>query len=351
MFESMPKFVLGKISRLIIHSIGNKSTADGVRLCDKLSNYENVEETLNKLIISNFKFDELYQFHFFPDLELNPVYTIIKAMFEHTDIDDFINQSKNMGRYLYDKSNHPQIKPGELGVFYLADCTVDDEVVDCIGIFKSENKQKILKVEDRQNGYDLADIEGLSIQKLDKGCLIFNLHSEQGYLVAVVDNTNKHAEAKYWTEDFLSIRPVNNEYHQTTQIMETAKQFIAQTMDSDDEESKSEKIGLLNRSVDYFKNNEQFDLQEFEQRVFTNDDLIQQYQDFSQNYAKENQLEPVKSFAISPKAVKKQEKYFKSVVKLDKNFHIYIHGGKDMIEKGRDEDGRKFYKIYYQEEN
>ncbi|SCB85972.1 MULTISPECIES: nucleoid-associated protein [Snodgrassella] len=351
MFEFMPKFVLGNISRLIIHSIGNKSTADGVRLCDELSDYTNVEDTFNKLITSNFKFDELYQFHFFPDLELNPVYTIINAMFENTDIDSFINQSKNMGRYLYEKSNHPQIKAGELGVFYLADCTVDDELVDCIGIFKSENKQKILKVEDKQTGYDLADIEGLSIQKLDKGCLIFNLHREQGYLIAIVDNTNRRAEAKYWTEDFLSIKPINNEFHQTTYIMETAKQFIAQTMDADDEASKSEKIDLLNRSVDYFKNNEQFDLQEFEQQVFAKDDLIKKYQDFSQNYAQETQLEPVKNFDISPKAVKKQERYFKSVVKLDKNFHIYIHGGKDMIEKGRDGDGRKFYKIYYQEEN
>lgn len=351
MVKSMPKFVLGNISRLIIHSIGNKSTADGVRLCDELSNYENVEETLNKLITSNFKFDELYQFHFFPDLALNPVYTIIKAMFEYTDIDDFINQSKKMGRYLYEKSNHPQIKAGELSVFNLADCTVDDEIVDCIGIFKSENKQKILKVEDKQTGYDLADIEGLSIHKLDKGCLIFNVHSKQGYLVAIVDNTNRRAEAKYWTDDFLSIRPINNDYHQTTHIMESAKQFIAQTIDADDEASKSEKIGLLNRSVDYFKNNQQFDLQQFEQEVFAQDDLIQKYQDFSQNYAQENQLEPVRNFDISPKAVKKQEKYFKSVVKLDKNFHIYIHGGKDMIEKGRDEDGRKFYKIYYQEEN
>lgn len=346
----MPKFVLGNISRLIIHSIGNKSTADGVRLCDELSNYENVEETLNKLITSNFKFDELYQFHFFPDLALNPVYTIAKLMFEHTIIDDFINHSKNMGRYLYEKSNHPQIKAGEFGVFYLADCTVDDEIVDCIGIFKSENKQKILKVEDKQSGYDLTDIEGLSIHKLDKGCLIFNMHKESGYLVAIADNTNRRAEAKYWTDDFLSIKPINNDYHQTTQIMETTKQFIAQTLDAADEATKSEKVALLNRSVDYFRNHQQFNANDFEQQVFAAEDLIQQYQDFSQNYIQENQLEPVNQFDISAKAVKKQQKYFKSIIKLDKNFHIYIHGGKDMIEKGVDEKGRKYYKIYYQQE-
>jgi len=56
------------------------------------------------------------------------------------------------------------------------------------------------------------------------------------------------------------------------------------------------------------------------------------------------------NFEISAQAVKKQSKIFKSVLKLDKNFHIYIHGDKELIEKGVEKDGRKFYKIYYKEE-
>ena len=40
-----------------------------------------------------------------------------------------------------------------------------------------------------------------------------------------------------------------------------------------------------------------------------------------------------------------------SVLKLDKNFHIYIHGDKKLIEKGFD-DGKamSFYKVYFKEE-
>jgi len=34
-----------------------------------------------------------------------------------------------------------------------------------------------------------------------------------------------------------------------------------------------------------------------------------------------------------------------------KNFHIYIHGRRDLIEKGTDESGKKFYKIYFEEEH
>ena len=50
-------------------------------------------------------------------------------------------------------------------------------------------------------------------------------------------------------------------------------------------------------------------------------------------------------------AVKKQARSIKSIIKLDKNFHIYVHGSRELIEQGVDEEGRKFYKIYYKEES
>jgi len=57
-------------------------------------------------------------------------------------------------------------------------------------------------------------------------------------------------------------------------------------------------------------------------------------------------------FSISTNAVKKQSRVFKSVLKLDKNFHVYIHGNKDLIEKGFDSGmGMHYYKIYFEEEH
>jgi hypothetical protein len=56
-------------------------------------------------------------------------------------------------------------------------------------------------------------------------------------------------------------------------------------------------------------------------------------------------------FSISAPAVNRHARIFKSVLKLDRNFHIYIHGDRDLIEKGTDSNGRKYYKIYYEEEN
>ena len=122
-------------------------------------------------------------------------------------------------------------------------------------------------------------------------------------------------------------------------------------MDEDFDVSKADKIDFLNRSVDYFKKNETFDKQEFEEEVFGDSNVIESFRKFDQTYRQENEVELADSFEISAQAVKKQARVFKNVLKLDKNFHIYIHGNREMIEQGVDENGRKYYKIYYEEEN
>ena len=70
---------------------------------------------------------------------------------------------------------------------------------------------------------------------------------------------------------------------------------------------------------------------------------------YSAHCLEEEGIDRFDTFYISDAAVKKQSRSFKSVIKLDKNFHIYVHGDRRMIEQGEDEKGR-YYKVYYKEE-
>ncbi|MDR1897006.1 MAG: nucleoid-associated protein, partial [Prevotellaceae bacterium] len=79
-------------------------------------------------------------------------------------------------------------------------------------------------------------------------------------------------------------------------------------------------------------------------------EVIEKFNQYKSAYAKEYEIEIADSFTISDSAVKKQARGLKSVIKLDKNFDIHIHGNRDLIEQGSDSKG-KFYKIYYKEEN
>jgi len=93
-------------------------------------------------------------------------------------------------------------------------------------------------------------------------------------------------------------------------------------------------------------------LSEFTEEVIHHPEVTDSFVQFKKNYEVAKQFEMNDEFDIDLAAVKKQAKVFKSVLKLDKNFHIYIHGRRDMIEKGFDEaTGKKFYKLYFDEES
>ncbi|MFK1924279.1 nucleoid-associated protein [Bacteroides fragilis] len=299
----MQNLILGELDKLVVHYVGNKTNGDGVRFSNVLTQFENIEGYIKQLISNNFKLDELYCFYFLPKLELNPMFQFVSLIFE--DKDTFVEQSQNSARYLYDKSIHPQVKGGELCFSYFKNCELNGDVVDCIGIFKSENKETVLKVSPLIEGFELKDEKGINTNKIDKGCLVFNTKKENGYIVSLVDNTNKTSEAQYWKDEFLKTQPVNDEYHQTKEFLNIAKNFVTKELSDNLDVSKTDKIDLLNRSVEYFKKRETFDKNEFEQEVFQNNDLIDSFRRFDETFRKDNEIDLSDNFEISSQAVKK----------------------------------------------
>lgn len=344
----MQNITLGKIDKVVAHFVGNKNNEDGVRFSEELTDHTNIEELLNKLLANNLKTAELYHFFFNPTLELNPVYQFVSRIFE--DEMTFIEQSKNSGRYLYDKSTHQNIRAGELFIVYLKNCQLNDEAIDCVVLFKSENKDTILKIDSTSKGIGLVDVSGLNLNKLDKGCFVFNTGREEGFLVSIVDNTNRGSEAQYWKDEFLGVKPKRDEYHHTNEFLSIAKQFVTKELAENFEVTKADKIDLLNRSVDYFKSHEIFDKTEFEEEVFGDSNVIESFRKFDHGFRENNEIDISDNFQISSQAVKKQSRVFKNVLKLDRNFDIVIHGDKSLIERGVEQDGRKYYKIYFEEE-
>jgi hypothetical protein len=338
------------IQKLSVHKVGNKTNDENLQLSKTIldTNNNKLQELLLKFFITPFSEPEFYAFTFTnEDFNLNPVYNFANQIFNGSS---FHLNSINIAKHLYELSVHPQIKSGDLFVSYFKNINIDNEMVDAIGIFKSENQQSFLKLDSNDGEFSIQFEDGINIEKLDKGCLIFNTEKEAGYKVCIVDKANKSAEAQYWKDGFLMLKPFNDDYHHTKAFMSITKNFVTKQLTEDFEVSRADQIDLLNRSIDYFKTHDTFEKLDFENQVFQDEKVIQSFRDFDENFREENDMEANYSFEISNEAVKKQTKIFKSVLKLDKNFHIYIHGNKDLIEQGIDIDGRKFYKIYFDKE-
>jgi hypothetical protein len=332
-----------------IHYVGNKTESEEIRCSKTPLNIGSTELrlVLLKYFINSFKFNEFFQLYHDSNLNLNEVYTYVSKIFDNPK--NIYEQSVNLAKHLYNQSTHPKIKGGEFYVVYFKDCILDGDTVDAIGLFKSENKDTFLKVLSNNGNFNLESEQGINIKKLDKGCLIFNKDREHGYVVAVVDNVNKGVEAQYWIDDFLHVRPRKDEYSNTQNIMAMAKKFVTKELPKEYEVSKAEQITLLNKSLDFFKGKEKFDIDEFAHEVIEQPEVIEKFHQFKQEYEESNDIAIDDQFQISNSACKKQQRSYKRTIRLDNKIQIVIDGNCDRVEQGQDAKG-KYYKVYYNEE-
>ena len=259
----MQDFSSVNIKNMIIHNVGNKVKGESLDLSTEICDTNNkvTNQYLKQFFFSTFKFDITYRFVHETDIAMNEIYNYVKHIFDNSD--QFYEQSVNIAKHLYEVSVHPNIKAGELCIVYLQNCIIDDNVTDAVGIYKSESKDYYLQVNSTENGYDIECQQGINPKKLDKGCLIFN-SSDSNYKVCVVDkNVN---DAMYWKKLFLMIKEEKNEYVNTSKTLKSCKRYIAKNEDLE----PKKKLELINNSVEYFENNDEFDLEKFSEKVFNN---------------------------------------------------------------------------------
>jgi hypothetical protein len=341
-----------QLSGVVTHYVGNGAAGDVLQLSKAPVPVESEELRLLLLqfFLTPFKETATYNLWHPTDLELNEVMHFVSGIFD--DPETLMTQSGKLAKHLYDITSLPQIKSGELHVVYFTGCPVQGRMTDAVGIYKTESKSRFLKLQEEGEGYQFVPDEGINPDKMDKGCLIFNIERENGYVVHVVDRTAKGGEAQFWKDSFLKVRAAADEYHATEDYIRMSKDFIVEQIPAQYEVERVQQIEMLNKTVNYFKKNEQFQREEYEQEVFGQyPELKESFRKYEKQYGDEYEVAFEDGFDISSAAVKKNARILKSVLKLDKNFHVYVHGDRDRIERGYDEaTGLNYYKIYFEEE-
>src|SRR5690554_3594226 len=134
------------IASLSIHRVGNKSRNEGLFISREP--YKLDDELLpliKEFFLKPFreKEENYFRFHHEADLEFHELYNFSTAIFNNRDT--LHEVSKKITTHLYNQSEHPHIKNGEVYVAYLENVQLDNEKMDAIGIFKSELKQDFLQ--------------------------------------------------------------------------------------------------------------------------------------------------------------------------------------------------------------
>ncbi len=341
------------IEKLIIHKVGNKHKKIENNISQQLCylNDELSTNLINYFFTPFSKQIEINKFHHHSDLKLNDLYSYAFKLFNKQS--NFEKISENILIHLYEQSEHPHIKIGEVIIALFSDMIFEDKLTDAIGIFKFERRQNFFKFTGNSNKLDININEGVSSKRIDKGCLIINNSADDGYRVLSLDNNNYDTE--YWKNKFLKLQFVKDFYYHTSNYVDFVKSFSEDVLVN--EKGKDEQIAFLNKSINYLSKNEELDINEFANEIFDEPLMRNEFFNYKSKFESEQDTELKESFPIAQNSVKSKKRSIKSLIKLDTDIQIKLNSNdpetnQQFIEKGFDKvRGMNYYKLYYNSES
>ncbi|MER1999714.1 MAG: nucleoid-associated protein [Lysinibacillus sp.] len=327
-----------KLSQFVVHYVD-----DGIVFSDEQKKVDDIllEAALTELAFHKVDFEQQFDFFHETNINLNEVYTYAQAIF--ADRTQFHAQSKHIATHLQVASQHPNIKPGELFVGLFDNCLWHNETRQVLAIAKIEEREMFLNVQNSDNLMTVQGIDGINVKKSTHVAIII----DQGADVApaVFLKTRRKEDVVYWQERFLKLRATDESFYKTNLALTQCKKYILKQEDY----SNTDKLNYLNKTLEYFREQETFEVEPYIQNVFDKVETVQ----------KDILMQTISPYEtdISESAIAKAEKTFKRKIKLDENVEIQVNI-RDIkqldrvLEIGFDkETGRKFYKIYFDEEN
>jgi hypothetical protein len=335
------------IESLSIHRVGNKSRNEAIFLSENQYGLnDEIVPLLKEYFFKSFREKEENYFQFAHDLEYNDMFNLATEIF--TNPSSVHEVSKKITNHLFEQSNHPHIKNGEVYVTYLTNVSIDNNVVDAIGVFKSELRTDFLQFEEKDSNLEMVLQEGINLNKLDKGCLIFNHKKEEGYKILTVDS-NRY-DARYWLEHFLAVDAFQDENFMTKKYLKFCQEFAKEVVFP--AEDKKQEVMFMNRAVNHFAKNDNFEETAFLNEVMDNPDLIPEFKNYKADRGEKYSIEDVTSFPIANAAVSDARKSIKNVINLDTNIQIKLdfinpESAEKFVEKGWDEEKQMYYYLVY----
>ena len=299
-----------------------------------------LEAAFTQLAFHKIDLEQQYEFFHETNIGLNEVYTYVKSIFDSKE--SFFEQSKNIATHLSTSSGHPNIKAGDLFIGYFENCLFSTKMTNVVAIVKIEDKEIFLDVKNEEDKVIVNGIDGINVRKANNMAVIVDMGQDE--MPAVFIKTKKKEDVVYWQERFLKIKVSDEDYLKTNQALIECKKYILK----EENYTNTEKLNLLNKTLDYFKNEETFQVDNYIENVF--EKVAPEQKDVIVNTVKPFETQ------ISENAIAKAEKAYKRKIKLDSNIEIQVNVRdieqiNDLIEVGFDEKtNRKYYKIYFEEE-
>lgn len=347
------RFNTATAAQVVLAKVGNPQREEPLQTSREVSRIAEADQaTLTALFLKPFKNLVAHRFTHHTSLDQHEMNQCARAIFESED--RLLEKGCEIARRLYAKSNHPNIKAGDLCIALIKEIHIDGELVDGLCILKSESVVPFLSISSRNGDLQLSTEQGINPEKIDKGCLILNRWPAKGHYVLTFDRGG--SDSRFWVRDFLGVSAVPDAAFLTDSYAKIAVACIREETPADDDTPPWETCTAAREALDYFEQRDSFDLKEFESEVLKTPEAVAKFND-QRARLEEEQGQPLEtSFEISKKHVSKAKKRISAVLKLDTGVEIHVKPTLStehdpVLERGYDDrKGMKFIKVYFNED-
>lgn len=358
------RFDSAAATRLILAKVGRPQHDEPLQTSKHIYEVpESDRELLTSIFLKPFKNLSGHRFHHHSSLEKHEMNALSAAIFDGGG--DLLEKGCEIAKRLYSKSNHPNIKSGDLCIAVIDDVEIDGEAVQAICILKSESVTPFLSISTRDGDLELHTEQGINPEKIDKGCLILNSNPHKGYHVLTFDRSG--AESRFWVRDFLGVVPVTDASFLTHKYADMAVAVVEKARreqqeqreaeaSSDDDTPPWDTCSQKGEALAFFEGRESFSLPEFEEQVLKTPEAVATFRKHRAEVEAEHGHAFDESFEISKKDLNKAKKKIGTVMKLDTGVelhfkHSFAAQTESILERGFDTTkGMKFVKVFYNDD-
>lgn len=347
-------FEKARIGGLVLAKVGNPARDEALQTSKKLfAVSEEDQELLTPIFLKPFRNLIGQRFEHHTSLEQHEVNGCAAAVFK--DSAALLEKGREIAQRLYSKSNHPNIKSGDLCVSLIEGIACEGVMKRAICVLKSESVTPFLSISTRGDDLELHTEQGINPERIDKGCLILEHFEAKGFYVLTFDRAG--AESRFWVRDFLGVVPIADANLVSRRVAEMAVAAVAGgDEDADDAPAPWERKKAAQDALGYFKGNKNFSLAEFEEQALRTPEARARFAEEKRRAEEDEGLKIEDGFAIAKREASKARKLMATHMKLDTGVELKIkpkalEAEEPVVEKGYDEDrDMKFVKIYYRRE-
>lgn len=351
------RFTSAAADGLVLAKVGHPQRDEPLQTSKEVFAIEEDDQmTLAAIFLKPFKNLTPHRFSHHSSLAQHEMNAYAAAIFASED--GLLEKGCDIAKRLYSKSNHPNIKSGDLCISLIRDIEINGEFIQGLCILKSESVVPFLSISTRNGDLELHTEQGINPEKIDKGCLILNHLATKGYHVLTFDRSG--SDSRFWVRDFLGAIPIPDSPFLTNKYANMAVAFMEKEKKAkpaaQDDAPPWDASNAARDAITYFEEKQNFNLGEFEEEVLKTPEAKARFAEHRSQIEVEQGHKLEDSFEISKKDVTKAKKKIRTAMKLDTGVEIRLNPALaakpgQVLEHGFDEEKKmKFIKIYFNED-